>query len=283
MALPQTSAIKVREKEYVGVTIVNEYVQSLVEQGYINVTKELNKKRLEQDFALIGVQTSIKPADTIIRAFDYYADSIKLNVNSKKIIVGDVLNLKATVISNLSNANSLVKWNSSNVAVATVNSNGIVSAKKSGTATITAFIGNIKAKSIITVIEKEGNMDITCPGIEYDSSGNNITMKIMPTPSVKTYDIYYSTNKINGSWANWSIQHSNIVGNKSITINKNNTTQVKIVAKSANGTTRNCYSGSFITGNYTTSSIAKCPNFTYSDSKSGTLRNYKQDGIKTTS
>lgn len=215
--------------------------------------------------------------------FDYYADSIKLNVNSKKIIVGDVLNLKATVISNLSNANSLVKWNSSNVAVATVNSNGIVSAKKSGTATITAFIGNIKAKSIITVIEKEGNMDITCPGIEYDSSGNNITMKIMPTPSVKTYDIYYSTNKINGSWANWSIQHSNIVGNKSITINKNNTTQVKIVAKSANGTTRNCYSGSFITGNYTTSSIAKCPNFTYSDSKSGTLRNYKQDGIKTTS
>ena len=79
MALPQTSAIKVREKEYVGVTIVNEYVQSLVEQGYINVTKELNKKRLEQDFALIGVQTSIKPADTIIRAFDYYADFVQIS------------------------------------------------------------------------------------------------------------------------------------------------------------------------------------------------------------
>ena len=215
--------------------------------------------------------------------YDYYADSIKLNINSTRMSVGSTITLKADVKSNLSNANSLVKWSSSNVAVASVNNKGVVTAKKSGTATITASIGNMSAKSVVTVIEQGEDMSITCPGIEYSTSGDNITMKIMPTPSVKTYDIYYSTNKINGSWATWSMRYNNISGNKNITINKSNTSQVKIVAKSSNGTTRNCYSGSFISYSYAISSIGKCPGFSYSDSKSSTIRNYKQAGVKTTS
>ena len=216
--------------------------------------------------------------------YDYYADSINLNINSKKINVGDNLNLEVKVKSNLSNANSLVRWDSSNVAVATVDSNGVVTAKKSGSATITASIGNLNAKSVITVVEKGKDTSIVCPGIvDYEVNGDNVSMTITPKSIVKTYDIYYSTNMINGSWAKWKIEYNNVTGDKSITINKNNTTQVKIVAKSDDGTTRNCYSASFITRNYTPSSIAKCPNFTYSDSKSGMIRNYRYDGYEITS
>ena len=62
--------------------------------------------------------------------------SIKLNKKSASITVGKKVTLKATVFPQNAN-NKNVVWKSSNTAVATVSSKGIVTGKKSGTVTIT--------------------------------------------------------------------------------------------------------------------------------------------------
>ncbi len=65
------------------------------------------------------------------------ASSIALNMTSAEMTVGGVLELIATVLP--ANAtNRTVTWRSSNTSIATVSSNGIVTAKSPGTATITA-------------------------------------------------------------------------------------------------------------------------------------------------
>lgn len=47
-----------------------------------------------------------------------------------------------------------LKWTSSNTNVATVNSSGKVSAKKSGNTTVTVSVGNLSASCNVTVKEK---------------------------------------------------------------------------------------------------------------------------------
>ena len=71
--------------------------------------------------------------------------SIKINKTKKTLEVGKKYTLKITGTS------KKVKWTSSNKKVATVNSKGKVTAKKKGTATITAKVGGKKYKCKITV------------------------------------------------------------------------------------------------------------------------------------
>ena len=79
--------------------------------------------------------------------------SVSLNKTSATLGVGDTLSLSATI--SPSNAtNKSVTWSSSNTSVATV-SNGLVTAKSSGTATITVKTSNNKtAICVVTVEEK---------------------------------------------------------------------------------------------------------------------------------
>lgn len=77
---------------------------------------------------------------------------IKLNKKSLKLGVKETFTLKAT----LEPANTTIKtknpsWKSSNKKVVTVNNKGKITAKRKGTATITASIGKIKATCKVTV------------------------------------------------------------------------------------------------------------------------------------
>lgn len=62
--------------------------------------------------------------------------SIRLNRNSATLNRGKTLNLKATIAPSNA-ANKKVTWKTSNASIATVNSNGRVTARKKGTVTIT--------------------------------------------------------------------------------------------------------------------------------------------------
>ncbi|MBE5925460.1 MAG: hypothetical protein E7270_00490 [Lachnospiraceae bacterium] len=77
---------------------------------------------------------------------------VTMNTSKATVKLGKTLQLKATVSSDASNKS--LKWTSSNSGVATVNSKGVVTAKKAGKATITAMAqdgSKKKATCVITV------------------------------------------------------------------------------------------------------------------------------------
>lgn len=73
--------------------------------------------------------------------------TVKLNKSKATVYVSNTIQLKATV----KGTRSKVKWTSSNSKVASVNSSGIVTAKKKGTATIRAKVNGKTAKCKVTV------------------------------------------------------------------------------------------------------------------------------------
>ncbi len=73
------------------------------------------------------------------------AADIKINTIKKTMYEGETYKLKIT------GTNRRVYWNSKDESVAKVNSNGTITAKKNGTTTITAQVGNKKFKCKVTV------------------------------------------------------------------------------------------------------------------------------------
>lgn len=84
--------------------------------------------------------------------------SLTLNKTKLKMNVNDTYKLKATV-----KASSPITWNSSNKAVVSVDKNGIITAKKDGTVTITVkttkkgYNGKVLSKSCKIVVSKKNN------------------------------------------------------------------------------------------------------------------------------
>lgn len=75
--------------------------------------------------------------------------SVKLNYSSKIVTVGKTTQFKATV--NPTNANQAVTWRSSNTRIATVDKNGLVTAKSAGTAYI--YAKTINGKEIRATVK----------------------------------------------------------------------------------------------------------------------------------
>ena len=94
----------------------------------------------------IKAKCTIKVKDTLVT-------SIKLNYKSATLKKGKKLQLKATVKPSYA-LNTDVTWKSSNKKVATVNKNGLVTARKKGKCTITCTAADgskVKVKCKITV------------------------------------------------------------------------------------------------------------------------------------
>lgn len=95
--------------------------------------------------AIEGVQSS---EETTVQAVD--AESIKLDATAKTVYTGSKFTLKATVTPELAAVTNDVEWSTSNATIATVD-NGVVTAKKAGSAVITAKVGAVSATCKVTV------------------------------------------------------------------------------------------------------------------------------------
>lgn len=87
---------------------------------------------------------------THVKAF-YEVESITLDSNEGKLTVGNSHTIKATVAPEEVAAKTTIEWSSSDEKVATVDSNGKVTAVSSGNATITATAGEESANYEVTV------------------------------------------------------------------------------------------------------------------------------------
>ncbi len=103
--------------------------------------------------------------------------SVSISPSSKNMEVGEKATLSASVYP--SNAtNKTVTWSSSNTSVATV-SNGVVTAKASGTATITATANGVRGRCLVTVTKaKNYNVTVYTEAPSNVSKGHTFDFKV---------------------------------------------------------------------------------------------------------
>lgn len=133
----------------------------------------------ECDITTTLMQDGEKVAEktTHVKAF-YEVESITLDSNEGKLTVGNSHTIKATVAPEEVVAETTIEWSSSNEKVATVDSNGKVTAISSGNATITATAGEESANYEVTV---EQPKKVTTSNKTYKSSGSSSSSAVTPS------------------------------------------------------------------------------------------------------
>lgn len=160
-----------------------------------------------------------------------YPTSVKLNYSSKTITAGKTYQLTATVSPKNASVKT-VKWSSSDKSIATVNSKGLVTAKKGGTVTITCTTnsGNKKAYCKITVKEKVSSITL---------SASSVTLV---TGKTKTLTATASPSSATDKSVSWSSSDKEIVtvSKGKITAVKAGTAYIKAKAKDGSGVYARC-------------------------------------------
>ena len=161
-------------------------------------------------------------------------EKVSLNKSATTLTEGESETLTATITPSNATGDKTVKWSSSNAEVAAVDSNGKVTAKKAGTAVITATSSNRKTASCtVTVKQKE----IAITGISLNKSttsiteGESETLTATITPSNATGD---KTVK----WSSSNAEVAAVDSNGKVTAKKAGT--AVITATSSNGKTASC-------------------------------------------
>ena len=163
-----------------------------------------------------GSNLSASCAVTVIQL----ATGITLSQTSATLSNGEMLQLTATVMPNNA-SNKAVTWTSSNTSVATVSSNGLVTAKGRGTATITATTtdgSNLSASCTITV-------DQLATGISLSQTTANInkgetlqlTATVTPSNANNKTVTWTSSNTTIATVSNTGLVTAKAVGNATIT------------------------------------------------------------------
>ena len=161
---------------------------------------------------------------------------ISLDKSSATLTEGETTTLTATVLPENTTYGKSVKWSSSNVAVATVDLMGKVTAKSAGTAIITAISENGKTASCtITVNKKDTNITITevrlNKSTETLKEGDTTTLTATVLPE-------NTTDSKNVSWSSSNSEVATVDANGTVTAKRAGT--AVITATSTNGKTAGC-------------------------------------------
>lgn len=195
----------------------------------INETKQLTANTLplgttdnevtwassDEEIATVDVNgkvTGVKPGSCIIKATTVdggfeaqcnvtvvqLAETITLNKESTSLIVGKTETLTANILPD-NTTDKTILWSSSNINVATVDANGMITAKKAGECTITATSlsnPNVTATCKVTVIQPVTGITLNKTTIEMSEVGeqNQLIATISPEDATEKSVTWSSTN-----------------------------------------------------------------------------------------
>lgn len=114
--------------------------------------------------------------------------TVKLNKNKETCLIGDKINLEAT-ISPVDAFNKALKWTSSDNNIATVNSDGIVNAIKPGTVWVKASSESnpeISDSCMIAVVQPVNGISLNYDKYQIDNIGETIVLLAIITPTNAT-------------------------------------------------------------------------------------------------
>lgn len=126
-------------------------------------------------------------------------NGLQLNITETSMIIGETLELTATV--DPEDSDVTVNWQSSNTSVATVDSNGTVTANAVGAAVITASVGSVKAYCAVTV--SDNSVKVESVTLDKNDTGIIIGETVKLTANVLPDN---ATNKN----VKWSSSNSNV-------------------------------------------------------------------------
>lgn len=203
--------------------------------GAFGITNDFGTYYKYKDFAIVGIKGSAAEHYAKSYGMNFIdgstAKSVSLNRSSLTLGVGEVYTLIKSV--NPTVAGGACKWSSSNTSIATVNSNGTVTAKKSGTATI-----SLKSQNGITANCK---VNVKAAPSSIKVSTTNLTLGVG-----EEFIISESTNSGSYAWKfNWSSSNTKVAtvaktsGNKAKIVAKGTGT-ADITVKTYNGKTATC-------------------------------------------
>ena len=146
--------------------------------------------------------------------------TINVEQSNVSIKVGETIQLNATV----QGASQTITWTSSDTSIATVDENGIVTAIKAGSATVTANANGVECSTIITVTSKTNNSSSNSSSNNSSSSSNkkanssssssNSSSSSSSTSSSSSSGNSNSSSSSNsGSSSSSSHQHTMPIGN----------------------------------------------------------------------
>ena len=159
---------------------------------------------------------------------------VRLNKSTETLKEGDTTTLTATVLPENTTDSKSVSWRSSNSEVATVDANGTVTAKRAGTAVITATSTNGKtAGCTVTVSKKE----IPITEISLDKSSTTLT-EGETTTLTATVLPENTTDSKSVSWSSSNSEVATVDANGTVTAKRTGT--AVITATSTNGKTAGC-------------------------------------------
>ncbi|CDB69485.1 bacterial group 2 Ig-like protein [Eubacterium sp. CAG:252] len=159
---------------------------------------------------------------------------VRLNKSTETLTEGDTTTLTATVLPENTTYGKSVKWSSSNVAVATVDIMGKVTAKSAGTAVITATSTNGKSAGCTVTVEKkqipvtEVRLSESTVGI-VEGSTYKLTATVLPENTTDSKSV---------SWSSSNSEVATVDANGTVTAKRAGT--AVITATSTNGKTAGC-------------------------------------------
>ena len=191
-------------------------------------------------FVGTGTAQVIMTLGNVTRTYTFRADTeitgISLDKTNITLEEGKTQKLIATITPNDATQDKKITWTSGNTSVATVDEDGVVTAKRAGTVTITATTTNgLSATCRVSVIEPKPQ-EIPITGITLDKT--NITLEKGKTENLKA--TVAPSNTTQDKTVTWSSENTKIATVKDGVVTAVAEGTTKITVTTVNGKTATC-------------------------------------------